>query len=147
MSKNKVIIRSMAPLRISFGGGGTDVPPYCNEKGGAVLNTTISKYAYCSISQRKDKEIHIKSLDFERIEKWKMKGTFSYDGNLDLVKAVLNHFDIDLKRSYMLGDKEHDVELGKNVGCKTIQINNYSKRGLTFSDAVNIILDDNSEGG
>jgi len=95
MPEKKVIIRSRAPLRISFGGGGTDVPPYCDEKGGAVLNTTISKYAYCSLSPRKDKEIHIKSLDFERTEKWKVKGTFSYDGNLDLVKAVLNHFDID----------------------------------------------------
>ncbi len=38
--------RSQAPLRISFGGGGTDVPPYCGEYGGVCLSVAIEKYAY-----------------------------------------------------------------------------------------------------
>ena len=38
------IFRSKAPLRISFAGGGTDVSPYPEEKGGAVLNCTIDKF-------------------------------------------------------------------------------------------------------
>ena len=48
------IIRAKAPLRISFGGGGTDVPPYPEERGGAVLSVTIDKYAYCSLAASKD---------------------------------------------------------------------------------------------
>ena len=38
--------KSQAPLRISFGGGGTDVPPYCGEYGGVCLSVAIEKYAY-----------------------------------------------------------------------------------------------------
>jgi len=89
-----MIIRSRAPLRISFAGGGTDVPPYCDQRGGAVVNSTIDKYAYCTIVPRNDKKINIRSLDFDRTEKWKVEDAFLYDGNLDIVKAVLNHFDI-----------------------------------------------------
>ena len=29
------------PLRVNFGGGWTDTPPYCLEKGGKVLNSSI----------------------------------------------------------------------------------------------------------
>lgn len=39
----KVVTR--APTRIDFGGGWTDVPPYCDEQGGFVCNVAISRYA------------------------------------------------------------------------------------------------------
>lgn len=95
MAHKRQLIRSRAPLRISFAGGGTDVPPYCDEQGGAVLNTTIDRYAYCTISPRADDEITIQSLDFGVVEKWRANGDMLvYDGNLDLIKAVLNHFDV-----------------------------------------------------
>ena len=96
MGEKKQLIRSKAPLRISFAGGGTDVPPYCDEQGGAVLNTTIDRFAYCTISPREDKEITIRSLDYGVVEKWRANGDmFRYDGNLDLIKAVLNRFEVD----------------------------------------------------
>lgn len=96
MADRRQLIRSKAPLRISFAGGGTDVPPYCDERGGAVLNSTIDRYAYCTISPRQDNDITIRSLDYGLVEKWHANGDmFTYDGNLDLIKAVLNHFEVD----------------------------------------------------
>ena len=34
-----------APTRIDFGGGWTDVPPYCEREGGFVCNLAVSRYA------------------------------------------------------------------------------------------------------
>ncbi|HNH67249.1 MAG TPA: dehydrogenase, partial [Bacteroidia bacterium] len=48
-----MIYRSKAPLRIGLAGGGTDVSPYSDEFGGAILNATISLNAYASIQLEK----------------------------------------------------------------------------------------------
>ena len=48
------MIISRTPLRISFLGGGTDLPAFYHEEEGAVLSTTINKYIYITINDRFD---------------------------------------------------------------------------------------------
>jgi D-glycero-alpha-D-manno-heptose-7-phosphate kinase len=84
-----VIIRSKAPLRISFAGGGTEVEPYLSERGGVVLSTTIDKYAYGSLRFRDDRQITVTSLDYDVVAKYDLDEPLAYDGKLDLVKAAI----------------------------------------------------------
>jgi len=86
-------VRAKAPLRMSFAGGGTDVPPYPAERGGLVLNATIDKHAYATLRPRTDDEINVRSLDYDIVAKYQVDQELLYDGKLDLVKAVINAMD------------------------------------------------------
>jgi D-glycero-alpha-D-manno-heptose-7-phosphate kinase len=87
------ILRAKAPLRISFAGGGTDVSPYPEERGGAVLNATIDKFAYATLrAQTGGGTARVRSLDFDLDATFRTPQELVYNGELDLVKAVLKHF-------------------------------------------------------
>ncbi len=58
-----MIFRSKAPLRIGLAGGGTDVAPYCDRYGGAILNATVSLYAYASIELLPDNRVEFVAVD------------------------------------------------------------------------------------
>src|SRR5215469_2788826 len=63
-----LIVRS--PVRISFAGGGTDLPGYYGRFGGAVLSTSINKYFYTILQKRTDGKIQVISSDLRVMETW-----------------------------------------------------------------------------
>jgi D-glycero-alpha-D-manno-heptose-7-phosphate kinase len=83
------LVRAKAPLRLSFAGGGTDVPPFPGEEGGQVLSATINRYAYASLLPRIDRRITIDSLDFGLSLEFMLETPLFFDGRLDLVKAAI----------------------------------------------------------
>jgi D-glycero-alpha-D-manno-heptose-7-phosphate kinase len=48
------LVRARAPLRVGLAGGGTDIIDFYSVHGGAVLNTTINRYAYAELSRSED---------------------------------------------------------------------------------------------
>ena len=77
------IIRSRAPVRITFGGGGTDVSPYDKTHGGVSVNATINKYVYSSLKIRDDRKINIRSDIINMHD-----GFESYSENFDHIESI-----------------------------------------------------------
>jgi D-glycero-alpha-D-manno-heptose-7-phosphate kinase len=84
--------RARAPLRLSFSGGGTDVSPYPEERGGVVLSSTIDKYCYATLRPRRDARLTLHAIDLDLVARYEHPRRIRMDGNLDLVKAVVKSF-------------------------------------------------------
>lgn len=89
---NVQAVRSKAPLRLGLAGGGTDLSPFCDEYGGAVLNCTIDRYAYAFVSSRNDGRIVLQARDLGQQEEHQAGGTLPLGGGLRLHRCIYNHF-------------------------------------------------------
>jgi D-glycero-alpha-D-manno-heptose-7-phosphate kinase len=78
-----------APGRIDFGGGGTDVAPYCVEHHGIVVNAAIDYYAYATLEPRDDRQIHLHAIDLGKREAIAGIDEIRLEGDLDLIKACI----------------------------------------------------------
>jgi D-glycero-alpha-D-manno-heptose-7-phosphate kinase len=85
-----MVYRSKAPLRIGLAGGGTDVSPYSDLYGGAILNVTISLYARATLEWTDRDTIEILALDRGEAQTYPLQAALPIDGTLDLVKGVYN---------------------------------------------------------
>src|SRR4051794_15824870 len=85
-----MIFRSKAPLRIGLAGGGTDVSPYSDEYGGAILNATISLFAYATIEYIPGTSVIVETLDRGEEQRFEWAQNLPINGSLDLLKGVYN---------------------------------------------------------
>lgn len=87
------LIRAKAPLRISFAGGGTDIPPYPQLEGGCVVSATINRFAYGTLRQRSDRVTHVEAADLGMSVSYGAEEQLILDGKLDLIKAAILEMD------------------------------------------------------
>ena len=80
-----MLIRSKAPLRLGFAGGGTDIAAYYNLYGGNVLNATIDMYAYCTIEPNEQGKIEFFAADLN------IKEEFSADLKIPVSSSLPLH--------------------------------------------------------
>jgi D-glycero-alpha-D-manno-heptose-7-phosphate kinase len=83
-------IRARAPLRLGLAGGGTDVSPYADRFGGAVMNATIDRYIYATLEPLAGNEVQLESADLGLATRCPATAALPLDGKLDLPKAVYN---------------------------------------------------------
>jgi D-glycero-alpha-D-manno-heptose-7-phosphate kinase len=81
------MIVTKTPFRISFFGGGSDLPSYYNQSQGMVVSATINKYIYISLNKKFDDSIRISYSITENVNDVE-------DLNHDIAKHTLKYFDV-----------------------------------------------------
>ena len=105
-----------APVRVSFFGGGTDLPAYYNRYGGAVLSTTIDKYVYVILNVSERSGLQITSSDYRTFYRHPPSEPLLWDGDLSLPRAVLQHLGVSTGLSMFLAS---EVPPGTGLGSSS----------------------------
>lgn len=116
-----MIIRSKAPLRLGLAGGGTDVAPYSDLFGGAILNATISLYAYATIVPRTDGKIVFHSIDKNEYYEFEKAESLPVNGILNLHRGIYNRIVKDFSHqplSFTLSTRV-DAPAGSGLGTSS----------------------------
>ena len=83
------MLLGLSPVRISFAGGGTDMPEYYEKFGGIVISSTINHFSYVIVNKRKDDKLQIFSPDFETHNTPVKINNISSKSGMELPIAVL----------------------------------------------------------
>jgi len=137
-----MIYRSKAPLRLGLAGGGSDVSPYSDMYGGAVLNATIDQYAFCTIEEINTSSIVISAADQNFSKRYKPALALPVDGQLDLQKGVYNRIVKDFGISKPLSFKMTtwcDAPPGSGLGSSSTMVVAVLK---AFTEWLNLPLGD-----
>lgn len=116
-----MIIRSKAPLRLGLAGGGTDVSPYSDLYGGAILNATINMYAYTTIEPNENGKIEFQLPDLNVEETCDSADEIPTDGPFVMQKGVYNRIVKDyVKKPLSFRISSHvDAPAGSGLGTSS----------------------------
>jgi len=143
-SFESALIIARAPLRISFAGGGTDLPAYYEQHGGVVLSTTISRSVYALLSPGDYERINITSSDY-RATYAGNAGPEGPSGNLALPQAVVQAMALERGATIALSS---EVPPGTGLGSSSTAaialitaIAAYQRRSYTPAEAAELAAD------
>ncbi|MDH6313248.1 D-glycero-alpha-D-manno-heptose-7-phosphate kinase [Parabacteroides sp. PFB2-10] len=85
-----MLYRSKAPFRLGIAGGGTDVSPYSDLYGGAILNVTINLFAYATIRPLENGKIRLVHTHKNIIEEFETTSQLPLEGPLVLQHGIYN---------------------------------------------------------
>lgn len=88
-----LVVRS--PMRISFAGGGTDLPAYYEQHGGCVVSTTLNKYVYVIATLNGHDLAEVSSSDYRAFFSHRPGQRLLWEGELALPKAMLHQFGVE----------------------------------------------------
>lgn len=119
--KKHLKTRSRAPLRLGLAGGGTDLSPFCDRYGGAVLNTTIDRYAFATIAPRHDTKLVFEAHDLGLSQVFELSDDLSRTSMLlhrGVYERMINEYNGG-KRIAMTLTTTVDAPLGSGLGSSS----------------------------
>jgi D-glycero-alpha-D-manno-heptose-7-phosphate kinase len=118
-------------VRISFAGGGTDLPSYYERFGGCVLSAAINKHFYSVLEKRGDEKIQIISADLRTVETWRDIARMDIRGNaLEIPLAVFKEFGCNVSVNLFLAS---EIPPGTGLGSSASVCVNLTKMLATYS--------------
>jgi D-glycero-alpha-D-manno-heptose-7-phosphate kinase len=116
--EERVYARARSPVRISFGGGGTDLTHFFAGEGGAVINTTISLYSHATLRVRSDDRIIIHSRDLQQsLDAPDLDAALSQQGQFGLIQSLLKAVHPDFGFELYL---HSDFPIGSGLGGSAV---------------------------
>lgn len=85
-----MIVRSKAPFRLGIAGGGTDVSPYSDLYGGAILNVTVNLYSYATLKPLDNGRIIFRHINENIVEEIDATDNLALEGELLLQRGIYN---------------------------------------------------------
>ena len=122
------MIITRSPMRITLGGGGTDLPSFYSQHVGFLITMAINKYFYSVVSPRQDNKIQVISSDFKSMETKAIERMNEI--TMEIPKVVMRHFDIDRGCNIFTGS---EIPSGTGLGSSGSVMVNMIKAMSVFN--------------
>jgi D-glycero-alpha-D-manno-heptose-7-phosphate kinase len=103
----------MSPMRVSFAGGGTDMPEYYEKYNGSVVSTTIDLFTYLVYNPRTDDSIQAFASDFESHQGLKKFKDLEYQLGTEIAISAVKLLDFKQGGDYLISS---NVKPGSGLG-------------------------------